>query len=127
MSQAKISYFIYYLYHRLHSSSFFLTIVLYGILPVAASDYPFGIFHCFKLGRCFLPNSCANKTGRHDITEILLKVALNTIKQTKNQTYIIKIIILTSNKCSNRRCNWKHRDMTTSFNQEGILGTIKLV
>jgi hypothetical protein len=27
----------------------------------------------------------SNKTDRHDITEILLKVALNTIKQ--NQTY----------------------------------------
>jgi hypothetical protein len=27
--------------------------------------------------------SSTNKTDRHDITEILLKVALNTIKQTK--------------------------------------------
>jgi hypothetical protein len=33
------------------------------------------------------PVSSTNKTDRHDITEILLKVALNTIKQTKeNQT-----------------------------------------
>jgi hypothetical protein len=30
----------------------------------------------------FSPVSSANKTVRHDITEILLKVALNTIKQT---------------------------------------------
>ena len=29
-----------------------------------------------------------NKTDRHDITEILLKVALNTIKQTNKQTYL---------------------------------------
>jgi len=29
------------------------------------------------------PVSTTNKTDRHDITEILLKVALNTIKQTK--------------------------------------------
>ena len=29
------------------------------------------------------PVSSTNKTDRHDITEILLKVALNTIKQTK--------------------------------------------
>ena len=29
-----------------------------------------------------------NKTDRHDITEILLKVALNTIKQTNKQTEI---------------------------------------
>jgi len=36
-------------------------------------------------GRWFSPGpsvSSANKTDRHDITEILLKVALNTIKQT---------------------------------------------
>ena len=30
------------------------------------------------------PNSSTTKTGRHDITEILLKVALNTIKQTSS-------------------------------------------
>ena len=28
-----------------------------------------------------------NKTDRHDITEILLKVVLNTIKQTNKQKY----------------------------------------
>ena len=32
--------------------------------------------------------SSTNKTNRHDITEILLKVALNTIKQTTHFTYI---------------------------------------
>jgi hypothetical protein len=31
-------------------------------------------------GRWFSPVSSTNKTDRHDITEILLKVALNTIK-----------------------------------------------
>jgi hypothetical protein len=31
------------------------------------------------------PVSSTNKTDRHDITEILLKVALNTIKQTHNE------------------------------------------
>ena len=31
------------------------------------------------------PVSSINKTDRHDITEILLKVALNTIKQTNHQ------------------------------------------
>jgi hypothetical protein len=29
--------------------------------------------------------SSTNKTDRHDITEVLLKVALNTIKQTNKQ------------------------------------------
>jgi hypothetical protein len=40
-------------------------------------------------GRWFSPNrsvSSTNKTDRHDITEILLKVASNTIKQTNKQT-----------------------------------------
>jgi len=32
-----------------------------------------------------LPVSSTNKTDRHDITEVLLKVALNTIKQKPNQ------------------------------------------
>ena len=34
-------------------------------------------------GRWFSPASSSNKTDRQDITEILLKVALNTIDQTK--------------------------------------------
>jgi hypothetical protein len=40
-------------------------------------------------GRWFSPGppiSSNNKTDRHNITEILLKVALNTIKQTNKQT-----------------------------------------
>jgi hypothetical protein len=40
----------------------------------------------FATGRWFFPGptlSSTNKTDRHDITEILLKVAWNTIKQTK--------------------------------------------
>jgi hypothetical protein len=37
-------------------------------------------------GLWFSPVSSTNKTERHDITEILLKVALNTIKQTNKQT-----------------------------------------
>jgi hypothetical protein len=32
------------------------------------------------------PASSITKVGRHDIAEILLKVALNTIKQTNKQT-----------------------------------------
>jgi hypothetical protein len=39
-------------------------------------------------GRWFSPSTPASsttKTGRHDIAEILLKVALNTIKQTNKQ------------------------------------------
>jgi hypothetical protein len=32
-----------------------------------------------------IPASSTTKTGRHDIAEILLKVALNTINQSINQ------------------------------------------
>jgi hypothetical protein len=34
------------------------------------------------------PISPTNKTGRHDITDILLNVALNTIKQTTKHLFI---------------------------------------
>jgi len=39
----------------------------------------------FATGQLFSPDSSTNKTYHHDITEILLKVALNTINQ-PNQT-----------------------------------------
>ena len=35
-----------------------------------------------------LPVSSTNKTDHHNITEILLKVALNTIKQPKKQAHL---------------------------------------
>jgi hypothetical protein len=38
----------------------------------------------------FLLRSSTNKTDRHDITEILLKMALNTINKQTNQTMYIK-------------------------------------
>jgi hypothetical protein len=44
-------------------------------------------------GRCFSPGtpvSSTNKTDHHNKTEILLKVALNTIKQTNTQTKIFQ-------------------------------------
>ena len=44
-------------------------------------------------GRCIFPGtpvSSTNKTDRHDITEIVLNVALNTIKP--NQTIIIYLL-----------------------------------
>ena len=37
----------------------------------------------------FLHVSFTNKTDRHDITEILLKVTLNTIKQTKTKSHMV--------------------------------------
>ena len=40
------------------------------------------VYQWLATDRWFSPVSSTNKTDRHDITEILLKVALNTIKQT---------------------------------------------
>jgi hypothetical protein len=44
------------------------------------------VCQCLATGRWFslgLPVSSTNETDRHDINEILLKVALSTINQTK--------------------------------------------
>jgi hypothetical protein len=44
------------------------------------------VYHWLATGRWFSPGppvSSTNKTDRHDITEILLKVTFNTIKQTE--------------------------------------------
>ena len=45
----------------------------------------------FATGRCLSPGtpvSSTNKTDRHEITEILVKVTLSTIKQTNKQYHI---------------------------------------
>jgi hypothetical protein len=39
------------------------------------------------------PASSTTKTGRHDIAEILLKVALNTINQSINQSSLMKLYL----------------------------------
>jgi hypothetical protein len=46
------------------------------------------------------PISSTNKTDRHDITEILLKVALNTIKQT-NKPSLSLLEFCQKNSCLN--------------------------
>ena len=43
-----------------------------------------------------IPVSSTNKTDRHDITELLLKVALNTINLNPNQSFISVSIHLVS-------------------------------
>ena len=57
-----------------HDVLFLLPNVLSVLLRFTASDYPFGSW--FSLGTQF---SSTNKTDHHDITVMLLKVALNTI------------------------------------------------
>ena len=58
----------------------------------------FSGYSAFARGRCFspgIPVSSTIKTDRHDIIEILLKVALNTISQT-NQKYWKSITMIRS-------------------------------
>ena len=59
-----------------------------SIRPAAASDK---VYQLLAHGRWFSPGTPASSTtkiGRHDIVEILLKVALNTINQIKIKTII---------------------------------------
>jgi len=52
------------------------------------------VYIWFSLGT---PASSTTKTGRHEIDEILLKVALNTINQIKsNQIHYMQYIIINS-------------------------------
>jgi hypothetical protein len=48
----------------------------------AASDK---VYQLLAYGRWFTPATSTTKTGRHDIAEILLKVALSTKNQSINQ------------------------------------------
>jgi hypothetical protein len=47
-------------------------------------------------GLWFSPISSTNKTDCQDITEITMKVVLNTIKQTKKHIFEVKIFIVGS-------------------------------
>jgi hypothetical protein len=54
-------------------------------------------FYCIAIDVLqFSAVSSTNKTDCHDITEILLKVALNTIKQTSDMSICVYVINLVS-------------------------------
>jgi hypothetical protein len=65
------------------------------ITKKGALDLQLQVIKVYKLlahGQWFSPGTPASsttKTGRHDIAEILLKVALNTINQSINQPKIL--------------------------------------
>ena len=52
-----------------------------GLLNTTLCD---NVCQCLTAGQWFSPISSSNKTVRHDITEMLLKVALNTITPNLN-------------------------------------------
>ena len=73
--------------------SYFTFMAWQGVLDTTLCDKD-----CYKLvtGRWFSPGTpdfSTNKTDRHNITEILLKVALNTINQTIFYVYCLLICI----------------------------------
>jgi hypothetical protein len=56
------------------------------------------VYQLLAHGRWFSPDtpvSSTTKTGRHDIAEILLKVALNTISQIKSKLFSERDVIYT--------------------------------
>jgi hypothetical protein len=75
----------------------------------AASDK---VYQLLAHGRWFSPASSTTKTGRHDIAEILLKVALNTINQIKSNildsyfyTYQVNLDVLVLQQCHRHNIN----------------------
>ena len=57
------------------------------------------VCHWLAAGRWFSSVSSINKTDRHDIAEILLKVALNTINQTTTiNAFEVKLWFVLNNK-----------------------------
>jgi hypothetical protein len=65
------------------------------------------VYQLLAHGQWFSPASSTTKTGRHDIAEILLKVALNIINQIKsNQSITHKddLCTLQNKNCIKIRC-----------------------
>jgi hypothetical protein len=59
------------------------------------------VYQLLAHGRWFSPGTSASsttKTGRHDIAEILQKVALNTINQSINRIVGVKVTLLVSSQ-----------------------------
>ena len=70
---------------------------IHGVLPCQLSiwwDNMILLVHGSAAGRCLTSVSSTNKTDRHNITEILLKVALNTITLTHIFTITTAQIII---------------------------------
>ena len=65
-------------------------ILLLGLCCLQSNEETYGVLYHFVIYHSRIegtPVSSTKKNDRHDITEILMKVTLNTIKQKNNQTY----------------------------------------
>jgi hypothetical protein len=84
------------------------------------------VYQLLAQGRWFSPSNPASsttKTGRHDIAEILLKVALNTINQIKSH-----ISIFVTNLCQPfLRHMWPDRGNVLIFRQLGQFVTTIII
>jgi hypothetical protein len=66
----------------------------------AASD---NVYQLLVHGRWFSPASSTTKIGRHDIAEILLKVALSTINHIKSNQIIYRMNIYSASEVVTKR------------------------
>jgi hypothetical protein len=88
------------------------------------------VCQCLATGQWFSPGppvSSTNKTDRHDTTEILLKVALNIIKQTNNLSlsHLTKpagpyILMGDDLNAHNQSINGKEQTIKALLFQEGL-------
>ena len=63
-----------------------------GLTPARGEEYIFCTL-CDQVCQWLSPGPSSNKTDRHDITEILLKVVLNTIKPTNHKPSEFELIL----------------------------------
>ena len=70
------------------------------------------------------PISSTNKTERHDVTEILFNMALNTIKQTNKHSNIVSYFILFSMNMPMQQWGQMQMPPGQQFNgqQQGMMG-----
>ena len=95
----KLSWFHYFVDLQLPVQSMPITTKVVSSNPVHGEVYLIQYYvikfvsDLRQLGRWFSPDtpvSSTNKIDRHDITEILLKVALNTINKQTNHYFVIR-------------------------------------
>ena len=61
------------------------------------------------------PASPTTKTGRHDIAEILLKVALKHKKKSYNETHLNQVALVVNSKLSHRAFSSRHHCLVNRY------------
>ena len=77
------------------------------------------VYQLLANGRWFSPGTPASsttKTGRHDIAEILLKVALkHTKKKSYNETHLNLVALVVNSKLSHRAFSSRHHCLVNRY------------